>query len=108
MQVVNVHAKDLKKAGYLNLQEWLEIPGHIYIGRGNRFVKGADPSKWQNPFSVEKYGREKAMKLYEEYIRNSELLKEIKELDKCVLGCWCAPEGCHGDILVKLLKETLS
>ena len=21
------------------------------------------------------------------------------------LGCWCHPEGCHGDVLVRALKE---
>jgi hypothetical protein len=23
-----------------------------------------------------------------------------------VLGCWCKPENCHGDVILKLLKET--
>jgi hypothetical protein len=21
------------------------------------------------------------------------------------LGCWCSPEPCHGDVLIKLIKE---
>ena len=25
--------------------------------------------------------------------------------DQCELGCWCKPSPCHGDILIKLLKE---
>ena len=27
-----------------------------------------------------------------------------KELKHDVLGCWCSPEPCHGDILYKLAK----
>ena len=23
------------------------------------------------------------------------------------LGCWCKPEACHGDILIKLYKEKI-
>ena len=29
----------------------------------------------------------------------------IPELNGKVLGCWCKPSACHGDILIKLFKE---
>jgi hypothetical protein len=29
----------------------------------------------------------------------------IPELVDKVLGCWCYPEPCHGDVLLKLVKE---
>ena len=32
-------------------------------------------------------------------------MDSILELDGKVLGCWCCPEECHGDILVKILQE---
>ena len=35
----------------------------------------------------------------------SELMNQLPELKNKVLGCWCYPEKCHGDILFKLLKE---
>jgi hypothetical protein len=70
----------------------------IYIGR---------PSKWGNPFKIGKDGtREEVIEKYWNYIlKNKKLLSELNELEGKVLGCWCKPEKCHGDILVELLKE---
>jgi len=70
----------------------------IYIGR---------PNKWGNPFSIGKDGtRVDVIKKYEQWIRNNpNLLKDLHELKGKVLGCWCAPKLCHGDILIKLVKE---
>lgn len=70
----------------------------IYIGR---------PSKWGNPFRSGRDGtREQAIEKYERYIRaNPELMNAIPELEGKILGCWCAPKPCHGDVLLKLLHE---
>ena len=63
-------------------------------------------SIWCNPFSVKKYGREKSLEMYEEYVRgNSDLMGRLGELKGCTLGCWCKPLACHGDVLVKLVGE---
>lgn len=63
-------------------------------------------SKWCNPFSVKKYGRDTAITMYEEYVRNNAaLMKAPPELEGKILGCWCKPQPCHGDVLVALLKE---
>jgi len=81
----------------------------IYIGR--KFDNGIDffpESIWANPFSIYRYGREKSVKLYEEYVRNTlKLYNSLINLYNNILGCWCKPEICHGDVLVKLLKELL-
>lgn len=72
----------------------------VYIGR---------PSKWGNPFKigVQRDGtREEVLQKYREYIlSNSTLLSELHELRGKVLGCWCKPSPCHGDILVELIEE---
>ncbi len=69
----------------------------VYIGRG---------SKWGNPYKIGKDGtREEVIQKYEEYIRNSSLIDQIEELDGLTLGCYCKPLPCHGDVLIKLLKE---
>lgn len=70
----------------------------IYIGR---------PSKWGNPFHIGPDGdRETVIKKYKNWIlNNSGLLGDISELDGKVLGCWCKPHACHGDILVELLNN---
>lgn len=81
----------------------------IYIGR--RFTMGGwnmPQSKWANPFTVKECGGSAAVAVskYEEWIRNQpHLLSELHELEGKVLGCWCKPGPCHGDVLVKLLAE---
>ena len=75
-------------------------PFDVYIGR---------PSKWGNPFShqagtLAKFkvsSRDEAVAKFEEYLLASDLMKDLHELKGKVLGCWCAPLSCHGDVLVK-------
>ena len=85
-------------------------PYDVYIGR---------PSKWGNPYSHKDNTkaqfkvdtREEAVWRYEvmmlKWIEDHpDILEEIKkELKGKVLGCWCAPKACHGDILLRLANE---
>ena len=73
----------------------------VYIGR---------PSCWGNPFSHKegtlaefKTGsRKEAVDKFEQYlISNKGLMKDLPSLKGKVLGCWCKPSLCHGDILAK-------
>jgi len=73
----------------------------IYIGRG---------SKWGNPYSHKEgtkaefvvNSRKEAIEKYEEYLLNNErLMSSIDELKGKVLGCWCSPKSCHGEVLAK-------
>jgi hypothetical protein len=68
---------------------------HVYIGR---------PSKWGNPFVVGRDGtREQVIERYEAWLlENEELMAALAQLRGKVLGCWCAPRACHGDVLVRL------
>lgn len=70
----------------------------VYIGRG---------PPWGNPFSVAEYGREKAVALFAEMLReNAALTKRVKrELRGRLLGCHCAPSLCHGEILARVANE---
>lgn len=104
--VVNVKTTALKKNGYDSLVKWLEDPSHLYIGRDmSRFVPGAKESKWKNPFKVNDDTRERVLEKYEEYLRKSDLINNLDELQGKVLGCWCHPLGCHGHVLQKLYNE---
>jgi hypothetical protein len=72
-------------------------------------------TKWGNPFSHQKESkadvvvetRKEAIEAYEEWltkqINKGEL--DITELEGKVLGCWCKPLTCHGDIIIKKLQE---
>jgi hypothetical protein len=113
--IVNVKVAELRPV-YQNLMEWLKDDSHVYIGRDMSFyVDGAYKSKWHNPYKVAKPRKiykkgayntlEDSLDLYEKYIRNSKLIDEIDELRGKTLGCWCKPNKCHGDILIKILNE---
>jgi hypothetical protein len=79
----------------------------VYIGR---------PSKWGNPFTHIKdkktkaefvvSSREEAIQKYREWIlTQTALLDDLHELQGKILGCWCKPQSCHGDVLIDLLKQ---
>ena len=65
------------------------------------------PSKWGNPFIMGKDGtREDVVRKYGEWIlKQPELLNSLHELKGKKIGCFCAPEKCHGDVLAKLTNE---
>lgn len=72
----------------------------VYIGRG---------SKWGNPFAIGKDGtRLEVIQKYKKYIlSNNELIKQLSELEGKILGCWCKPKSCHGDVLVDLINNDI-
>ena len=81
----------------------------VYIG--GAVVRGGwelSVSAWNNPFNTWNSGsQEEACRRYERYLRRDrpDLMARLWELEGKVLGCWCKPESCHGDVLVKLLEE---
>lgn len=89
----------------LSCEKDLEI---VYYGRDN-YMDGwkLKPSIWANPFKVTDYGdNETVSKMYEEYIRNNyKLLKELPSLIGKKLACWCVPNPCRCDIMLKSLNE---
>ena len=101
---VNVRRRFLRQRGYKNVLEWSQVDKHLYIGRPSDGANGVEVSKWRNPYTVNKYGRERCLALYEQHIRDN-LMNDLAELEGKVLGCWCKPEPCHGDVLIKLFKE---
>jgi hypothetical protein len=69
----------------------------IYIGR---------PSKWGNPFEIGVDGtRDEVIEKYRKHVLGTpELFESLSELKGLVLGCWCHPKPCHGDVLVDLVN----
>ena len=74
-------------------------PYDVYIGRGRGSV-------WGNPYRMGEDGdRQTVIRKYREYLHsNPSLMAKLPELKGKTLGCWCAPEACHGDVLVELLE----
>ncbi len=73
-------------------------PCDVYIGRGG---------KWGNPFRIGKEGtRKQVIAKYKKWIlKNKRLMNSLGELEGKVLGCYCWPLPCHGDVLIELVKE---
>ena len=69
----------------------------IYIGR---------PGPWGNPFEIGRDGsRVEVIEKYRAWIvKQDDLLARLPELRGKILGCWCAPLPCHGDVLLELLN----
>jgi hypothetical protein len=76
-----------------------KAPYNVFIGR---------PSKWGNPYVVGRDGtREQVIAKYVAWLRTQpDLLECIEELRGKVLGCWCKPAACHGDVLAELANQT--
>jgi hypothetical protein len=80
----------------------------VYIGRAcNKGGWNLPESIWKNPYTISKCGSaDEAVRLYREYLKsNKELLSHLPDLKGKVLGCWCKPGICHGDVLVELVNE---
>ena len=77
----------------------------VYIGNAMGWSYGLKRSKWYNPYKIGRDGnREEVIYKYRQYLLNSpDLMKDLPELKGRVLGCWCKPEACHGDVLIELL-----
>ena len=71
-------------------------PYDVYIGR---------PSPWGNPYRIGVHGtRAQCIEAYrDELLRDPKRLARVRaELRGKTLGCWCAPEPCHGDVLLEV------
>lgn len=82
----------------------------VYIGR---------PGPWGNPFThlqvhatqakFQVASRDEAVAKYEAWIiEQHDLVDKARlELKGKVLGCWCAPKSCHGDVLARIANEEI-
>lgn len=70
----------------------------IYIGHG---------TIWGNPFIIGKDGsRSEVIAKYRIYaLKNKEIMESLPKLKGKVLGCWCKPKACHGDVLIELINN---
>ncbi len=79
----------------------------VYIGRANNRL-GLKESKFHNPFHIGRDGdREEVIRKYIAYLKSHpELVRAAKvELKNQILGCFCAPQLCHGDVLVAIVND---
>lgn len=67
----------------------------------NRLVRIDRQSEWGNPFIMGEDGdRDTVVENFDWYLdRKPSLVKKLPTLGGMVLGCWCYPDRCHGDII---------
>ena len=72
---------------------------YVYIGR---------TSPWGNPFQVGWDGDlEEVVDKYRDWIQSQpDLMAKLPALRGKILGCYCAPRSCHGDVLVELASQS--
>jgi hypothetical protein len=94
-RVVNAHGRKPNEVG----------SDEVYIGNAtrNRWRK----SKWGNPFKLPRDAspeqRAEVIAMYRRWLLGRlELMAALPELRGKDLLCWCAPEACHGDVLIRL------
>jgi hypothetical protein len=63
-----------------------------------------------NPFTVQQYSRERCIELYREYFAERMLNDPVFRtavmlLKGKVLGCFCKPLACHGDVIADYLNS---
>jgi hypothetical protein len=81
----------------------------VYIGRSTR--NGWRKSRWGNPFMVRRNAtqeqRAEVIAMYRRWLLlQPDLMAALPELRGKDLVCWCAPESCHGDVLLELANAS--
>ena len=77
----------------------------VHIGDGYDVFIGR-PSKWGNPYKIGRDGtREQVIAKYRATISDKDREVIQQELKGKRLGCFCAPEPCHGDVLAEIADE---
>lgn len=118
MSVVNCKVKYIRDRGYNNLKEWMEDEENVYVARcgivfidEKRFPPNSSPfaNKWKvGPDGTREEVLEKYEKWLDEKLRNDpKFKKKFLLLKGKNLGCWCHPEKCHADIILKILKKLI-
>ena len=78
---------------------WRLPSGAICVSRPSKDNLGP----WGNPFTVEQFGRARAVALHRAWLlAQPELVAKVRaELRGRDLACWCRPgEPCHADVLL--------
>lgn len=76
-------------------------PNTVYVGR---------PTVYGNPFVIGKDGdREQVIERFAYWISRAEQVDLVnrvrRELAGKNLACWCAPERCHADVLLRIAND---
>jgi len=84
----------------------LNKSGLRVIGKGQKYI--GRPTKWGNPYVIGEHGtREEVVEKYAERALMRFMDDELLELEGLDLVCYCAPQACHGDVLVRMVAQAI-
>lgn len=97
---ITVNAMARSAAEYGDYQPRTQV---VHCGREPYDVLIDRTTPWGNPFVIGRDGdRGQVIARYEQHLLASPgLLAALPQLRGKVLGCWCAPQPCHGDVLAR-------
>lgn len=127
-----VKVSELRKIGYVSLEDWMNDDNNVYVGRKGRiFITeeivddetnekkkerryfGYEGSVYQNPFNLKKYSLRRSLRKYRRHLIRKIRSKEISisELQGKTIGCFCKMShnsdelDCHTKIIYEVYKK---
>jgi len=70
---------------------------------GNPFVLKKDGGEYTREESVEEYEKW----FYDKIETDEKFKKSVEDLQGEVMGCWCKPKECHGDVILNYINQEL-
>lgn len=87
----------------------------VHLKREAYDVRIDRETAWGNPFVLGRDGdREVVLAKYRRWVTESDdptamwIRENVYKLHGKTLGCWCAPQLCHGDVLLELAAAAAS
>lgn len=110
IHIMNCGIANIRAQNYATLQEWVDNPDHLYVGRILGFNPAARPDiNWGVPWRDNRGANSDGLVQYYYYVKgNPELYNKLPELYGKWLGDYSRPGISHGDILILLLKEYMA
>jgi hypothetical protein len=86
----------------------------VHLRRAPYDVRIDRLTAWGNPFVRGRDGdRDEVIAKYTEWVLTSDsssaawIREHVYELHGKTLGCWCAPQSCHGNVLLELAAQAV-
>lgn len=97
----------MERLTLINLKEWVLASKVVHCKKQSYDILIDRRTKWGNPFIIGKDGdRAEVIEKYRQWVvTQSHLMNSLPELKGKILGCWCSPKPCHGDVLVELANK---
>ncbi len=83
----------------------------VHLKKADYDVRIDRQSRWGNPFKIGEDGdRDEVIRKYYEWVTRSDdwkakwIRENVHRLRGKTLGCWCAPNPCHGHVLAGMAE----